>query len=144
MPAATQKQIASLKIEEIVPDEEPVIFPAAKTKKLPSLWAAAFERLTTKEKSSIKSIVAKIGDPVEHIVGEIRDEVKKQGDLHQGKKWTIQFCGKKIVLQEVMQRIMTWLDRFKDLGDVISSYDPIHLALPWAGIRFLIQVRNAG
>jgi hypothetical protein len=29
---------------------------------------------------------------------------------------------------------------FKQVGDVAVQYDPAHAALPWAGIRFLLQV----
>lgn len=32
-----------------------------------------------------------------------------------------------------------WLYKFREIGDVVSSFDPVHLALPWAGIRFILQ-----
>jgi hypothetical protein len=33
-----------------------------------------------------------------------------------------------------------WLDRFKQVGDVASNADPVHVGLPWAGIRVLLDV----
>jgi hypothetical protein len=32
-----------------------------------------------------------------------------------------------------------WLHKLKEIGDIITSYDPMHLALPWAGVRFILQ-----
>lgn len=43
-------------------------------------------------------------------------------------------------MREVTNRILDWLDKFKEIGNLVSSFDPIHSALPWAGIRFILQV----
>lgn len=32
------------------------------------------------------------------------------------------------------------VNKFKDVGDVAASYDPVHAALPWAAVRFLLEV----
>ena len=45
-----------------------------------------------------------------------------------------------IVLQVVGMKILRWVDKFKQIGDTIVQYDPVHAALPWAGFRFLLQV----
>lgn len=31
-----------------------------------------------------------------------------------------------------------WLNKFKEIGDIVTQYDPTHLALPWAGVRFIL------
>ena len=33
-----------------------------------------------------------------------------------------------------------WIDRIKEAGDIVVQYDPVHSALPWAGVRFLLQI----
>jgi len=33
-----------------------------------------------------------------------------------------------------------WVKKFRDVGDVVVQYDPTHAALPWAGVRLLLQV----
>jgi hypothetical protein len=38
-----------------------------------------------------------------------------------------------------MEKIIFWIDRFKDVGDNAVQYDPGHAALPWAAIRFILQ-----
>lgn len=35
-----------------------------------------------------------------------------------------------------------WIDHFKEVVDVAVQYDPVHAALPWAGVRFLLQVHS--
>jgi ankyrin repeat domain-containing protein 50 len=37
--------------------------------------------------------------------------------------------------------MILWLNKFKDIGDIAVSFDPIHASLPWAGVRLLLQVR---
>ena len=58
-----------------------------------------------------------------------------------GERWgVVKFRGKEVVLQDVGTKILHWLNRFKQIGDIIVQYDPAHAALPWAGFRFLLQV----
>jgi hypothetical protein len=40
-----------------------------------------------------------------------------------------------------LAKVAKWADRFKEIGDIAVQYDPAHAALPWAGVRFLLQVR---
>ena len=32
------------------------------------------------------------------------------------------------------------MNKFKEVGDIAVQYDPGHAALPWAAIRFFLQV----
>ena len=70
-------------------------------------------------------------------VRSMMDEIlsKKKGEL-----WKVKFRGEEIVLRDVGMKILHWIDRFKQIGDIIVQYDPAHTALPWAGFRFLLQV----
>jgi hypothetical protein len=43
-------------------------------------------------------------------------------------------------LRNQADKIISWLVKFKEVGDITVQYDPSHAALPWAGIRFLLQV----
>lgn len=48
--------------------------------------------------------------------------------------------GQEVTLRQVYEKIATCIDRFKQVGDVIVQYDPGHAALPWAAVRFVLQV----
>jgi hypothetical protein len=45
-----------------------------------------------------------------------------------------------VILRDVFDKIIEWIDKFKQIGDTVAQYDPVHAALPWAAIRFLLQV----
>jgi hypothetical protein len=48
--------------------------------------------------------------------------------------------GEEIIMRDVLERIMKWIHKFKEVGDVVIQYDPTHAALPWAGVRFLLTI----
>lgn len=58
----------------------------------------------------------------------------------QAKKWSLTFHGHTVILQDKADNIVKWLDHFKQVGDVASNADPVHVGLPWAGIRLLLEV----
>jgi len=45
-----------------------------------------------------------------------------------------------VIFVDLFGKIIKWIDLFKQVGDVAVQYDPVHAALPWAGVRFLLQV----
>ena len=49
-----------------------------------------------------------------------------------------------MVLRDVADKVLVWIDKFKQIGDIVIQYDPVHAALPWAGVRFLLDVCFSG
>ena len=49
--------------------------------------------------------------------------------------------GKNLILRDVFGKIVGWIQKFKEIGDVAVQYDPVHASLPWAGVRLLLEVR---
>ena len=60
------------------------------------------------------------------------------------KRWKFKRNGKEVVVRDVLEKIIKWLDHFKAIGDLAAQYDPAHAALPWAGVRFLLKVSASG
>ncbi|PWW71989.1 hypothetical protein C7212DRAFT_348403 [Tuber magnatum] len=54
-------------------------------------------------------------------------------------RWKFNCKGKELLLHEVLSRIVTWMDKFKTIGDIFSQYDPDYAVLPWAGFRSLLR-----
>ncbi|MCJ1381046.1 hypothetical protein MMC17_004155 [Xylographa soralifera] len=46
--------------------------------------------------------------------------------------------GMDITIKECYGEIATSVQKFVDIGDIISQVDPIHIGLPWAGIRLVL------
>lgn len=42
---------------------------------------------------------------------------------------------------DLFGKIVKLVDLFQQVGDPAVQYDPVHAALPWAGVRCLLQVR---
>ena len=65
-----------------------------------------------------------------------------QKKLCEDKRWELHFRGRSVVLRDEVDKVLVWLDRFKSVGDVVANVDPVHVGLPWAGIRILLEVRK--
>ena len=59
------------------------------------------------------------------------------------KRWTFTTKGRTVVLKEKADTVVGWLNRFAAVGDVAANVDPVHVGLPWAGIRLLLEVKAA-
>lgn len=57
------------------------------------------------------------------------------------KRWQFAFRGRNVLLRDVADKVLRWLDRFKPVGDVVANVDPLHAGLPWAGIRMILEVQ---
>ena len=41
------------------------------------------------------------------------------------------------MIRDVCAKMVSWIEKFIGVIDVIVQYDPVHLALPWAAILIL-------
>lgn len=101
-----------------------------------TLWSEAAAELSSKARAALGIGKAGMSTSIDDLLTEVekkRDECGKNG-------WEFEFRGRKIVLREQADNVITCLNKFKEIGDVIVQYDPAHAALPWAGVRFLLQV----
>ena len=57
------------------------------------------------------------------------------------KRWKFTFGGRTVDLKEEADKLVGWVDRFKAVGDIVANVDPMHVGLPWAGIRLLLEVK---
>ena len=62
--------------------------------------------------------------------------------MYQQKRWTVSRGPNKnaLVLRDVFANIASLVEKFIAVGDIAVQYDPGHAALPWAAVRFLLQV----
>jgi len=113
----------------------------------PSLWSRAFKggelpserELTKQERKTLEDIDISQTD-TSQIASALGTMTKGIVNGKKGKNWKFQFKGEDIVMGDIGMKILHWIDRFKQIGDIIVQYDPVHAALPWAGFRFLLKV----
>jgi hypothetical protein len=52
--------------------------------------------------------------------------------------------GEVVFVRDILERMVKSVNKFKEIGDVAVQYDPSHAALPWVGIRIVLQVSRLG
>ena len=107
-----------------------------------SLWRRAFcSPELTSERETLTTIQVDINtwSPAEvaSALGTMTEGILNR---KRGKDWKISFRGDEIILKDIGMKILRWVDNFKQIGDIVVQYDPVHAALPWAGFRILLKV----
>ncbi|KAK2804368.1 hypothetical protein FQN50_006659 [Emmonsiellopsis sp. PD_5] len=100
-----------------------------------SPWQAAYDRLNPKLKASLVGLT---GSRL-NVLSAVLDEAERKKKLCLQKRWKIRLHGQTIILRDVFDKIIVWVNEYKSIGDVAMQYDAHIAALPWAGVRFLLQ-----
>ena len=103
------------------------------------LWASALSRLSETDRQNVTfggqgHIV--VLTELQRLTEDSRDKCIKN-------RWRLKrpgHGGETIVIRDLFSKIVGWIVRFKEIGDIVVQYDPAHAALPWAGVRFLLQI----
>ena len=101
------------------------------------LWALALERLSENGREAISQVKM---DSRLDILQHLRTAAEKKRNDCEDRRWKFEVNGRQIILRDVAEKIIAWVDRFKQIGDIAVGFDPVHAALPWAGVRFLLEV----
>ncbi|KAI5841657.1 hypothetical protein BZA05DRAFT_344843, partial [Tricharina praecox] len=106
----------------------------------PHLWSRAYRgnALSASERETLAGLA--IETDTRDFASSLRNITEGIVDGNKGKHWKIRFKGDEIVMRDVGMKILRWVNRFKEIGDIIVQYDPGHSALPWAGFRFLLKL----
>jgi ankyrin repeat domain-containing protein 50 len=104
-------------------------------------WVEALQKLSDKEKAAISKLWPPLQtNPQSHIPQQLIVIVERKREECEQKSWKFKVNGRQIILRDVAEKVIVWLNKFKEIGDVVVNFDPVHVALPWAGVRFLLQV----
>ena len=102
-----------------------------------NLWANAANKLSEVDKRNINFSCP----DKRKIVAELLQLARSSEQEAINKRWRYtRKKGEIVILRDVFAKIIHWVDLFKQVGDQIVQHDPGHAALPWAGVRFILQV----
>ncbi|KAI2970957.1 hypothetical protein CBS147323_3181 [Aspergillus niger] len=105
-----------------------------------SLWARALSALPDKDQRMFRTS-GTASAPVSQTLADIITAIETQRDRCKRHKWsTISIGGKELIIRDVCAKIVACVNKFASVVDVVVSYDPVHAALPWAGVRFVLQL----
>ncbi|KIM92814.1 hypothetical protein OIDMADRAFT_107066 [Oidiodendron maius Zn] len=101
------------------------------------LWALAAAQLNDGDRSSIN-----LNQPSKlNILSELLAVTEQAKQECIKKKWRYtRKSGETVIISDLFSKVIRWIDLFKQVGDAAVQYDPVHAALPWAGVRFLLQI----
>lgn len=103
------------------------------------LWLRAVKQLPDED----RSIIGPSTSDNLNILVNLHADAEKYKQKSLDSRWTYtRKDGKTVILRDVIEKIVRWVDTFKQVGDVAVQYDPAHASLPWAAIRFVLQVRR--
>ncbi|KAI0402123.1 hypothetical protein F4802DRAFT_577281 [Xylaria palmicola] len=106
----------------------------------PDLWAEAIATLSDDDRTWIQSITGDASVSVPDRVDEMIILATQQQLQCETANWKAIHIGDyEISLDDAASKIIVWLHKFKEIGDVVVQYDPVHAALPWAAARFILQ-----
>ncbi|KAI4129581.1 MAG: hypothetical protein LQ338_002155 [Usnochroma carphineum] len=101
------------------------------------LWSKALRILDDEIKDGLDLNKATYGD----VLGRALEEAQKRRNLCIQKRWKLKnHRGQTIILRDVVEKIIVWVEKFIAVGDVAMQYDTVHAAPAWAAFRFVLQM----
>ena len=104
------------------------------------LFHEAWAALTAEEQVTVRRYVAQSSQDIRTAVQTAQDATQRHRKLCEDKRWQWSFRGHVVILRDEADKVVLWLDRFKSAGDVVANVAPLHVGLPWAGVRILLEV----
>lgn len=121
---------------------QPALLASTSTRIASSILADALETLGSDDRDTIRILLqptnAVSADDAFHEVHSRARELQQRSKV---KRWSWNYKGRQIYLFEQADKVVRLLDKFKAVGDIAANADPIHVGLPWAGIRAILEVR---
>lgn len=109
-----------------------------------SLWARALSSLPEQDQR-IFHVSSNPPPNTSQILDDILSALEKQRDRCTRDRWKIAGRGgKSVVIRDVCAKIAAYITKFMGVVDVVVNFDPVHMALPWAGVRFVLQLCLTG
>jgi hypothetical protein len=114
----------------------PLATSSRNTNSTTSLWDTANAQLD----GETQIILAKVNTGNGCVVDEVLTEAVTQQKALAAKRWKVTIGGKEVILRDVLGKIVRWIDHFKAAGDIAVQFNSGAASLPWAAVRFLLQV----
>lgn len=101
-----------------------------------TLWDEALASISPKLQSVLPKPIAG-----HNTIDRALVEVREARDKCIQQRWRInRKDGSIIIVRDLLEKVVKYFRRFKEIGDIVIQFDPVHAALPWAGVRFIFEV----
>ena len=107
------------------------------TSQTKDFWAIAIGKVTDEDKAQLNVCRTDKVAVLDDILSLVREKQK----ICLQKRWVFKKgSGEPLVVRDLVDKIAVWVGKFIKVGDVAVQYDTAHAALPWAAVRFLLQI----
>ncbi|KAF8427603.1 ankyrin repeat-containing domain protein [Terfezia claveryi] len=100
------------------------------------LWTEAYHKVPDKLKQQLAANLNK-PEPAD-ILQDVLQRAIQAKEANMANQLKLKCGDKEFDLQETADRLVRWITKFMQVGDIAVQYDPVHAALPWAGVRFIL------
>lgn len=102
------------------------------------LWDRAVESLSDEDRRAIDFSGT---DNRLAILSDVLELTKQKRETCMQKRWKFtRKNGDVVIVRDVSEKLIKWVNKFKAVGDVATQYDAAHASLPWAAVRFFLQL----
>ncbi|GAW24923.1 hypothetical protein ANO14919_145190 [Xylariales sp. No.14919] len=123
---------------------QPTVPATSESHTRPDLWRQAVTTLSEVDRASIARATSDTSMPTHEVVDTMIILVTERQQQCENSGWKkLHLNDYEISLGDLASNAVIWLNKFKEIGDIIVQYDPAHAALPWAAVRFLLQASVA-
>jgi hypothetical protein len=110
------------------------------TKHASSILADVFEALDHHERKIMRAWLSPDTIEIDAALEEAYSKAEELQARSAMKKWSWTYQGRQVYVQDQADKLVRFIDKFKLAGDAVASIDPVHIGLPWAGIRSILEV----
>lgn len=106
------------------------------------LLQEALQRLNLQEQATIERYISRDAKDISAFVDEAYEAAVDKQKLCEDKRWIWQIGSRTIELRHEAEKVISFLNRFKCVGDFVIKAAPSQAELPWAGFCLLLKVRK--
>lgn len=105
-----------------------------------TILADALEALDECERETLRALLSPNTIKVDAALNEAYSIAKELQARSTMKRWSWTYRGRQVYVQDQADKLVRFIDKFKSVGDLVANVDPVHIGLPWAGVRSILEV----
>lgn len=102
------------------------------------LWTKAYNELPVRYKQDLERLDNTNEPEKLEVLKQLLEDVMEAKRENIARRWKFKWGKKEINVREKAERLVGWIEKFKEVVNTSVQYDPVHAALPWAGIKFIL------
>ena len=104
-----------------------------------SLWEQAAEAVLLQDKTVAETI--KVCPDAQAELQKVKEVAEEKGQSCNDEQY-VHLGRSPVRMREIYENVANWARKFIQTGDLIAQVDPLHVGIPWAAVRFVLQVRT--